>query len=84
MSAADGDGKGRRRAGAVLIAAGIVLILAGVFHVLGSIDRPRSHRFADRVGYDEVKVAVQHAYPVGFAIAMGGLAIALLGGRLRR
>ena len=38
--------------------------------------------FAQRRSYDQVKVAVQHSYPVALIVALGGLGAAMVGARL--
>ena len=72
----------RARLGLALIVAGIVTIVAGVLYVLQSAD-PNARRFEERMSYNQTKVEVHRTLPVGLAVALAGLGLALLGGRLR-
>lgn len=76
----------RRTLGAVLIGLGLAVIVAAVLWVLEVANGPGTgpKTFATRRSYDQVKVAVHQSFPLGFAIGLGGLGLALLGGRLRR
>ncbi len=77
--------RARRRAGALLIALGLALIVGAVLWVLEVANGPGHgpRTFAERRSYDQVKVALQGSFPRGLAVALGGLALALAGGRLR-
>ena len=85
MSSADetAPSTARRRAGFALIAVGIVCILWGVFHVLNATSHA-GRSFAQRRGYNEVKVTVHEQFPGGLLRALGGLTLAVLGNRLLR
>jgi len=74
----------RQRLGLVLMAAGLASILWGVFHVLAAIGPYEQRDFAHRKTDYEVRSTVHETFPGGFARAMGGLGLLLLGGRLRR
>jgi cytochrome c biogenesis protein CcdA len=75
----------RRRAwGIALIVLGVLTILGGVEYVLLQVDGRMVHEFAERTTYRQAKTAIHRAYPIGLAIALAGLALALLGGRLTR
>jgi ABC-type proline/glycine betaine transport system permease subunit len=73
----------RARLGLALIAIGVLTIVAGVLYVLQSAD-PSARSFEERMSYDQTKVEVHRTLPVGMAVALAGLGLALLGGRLRR
>ena len=79
----DEQSPARRRIGALLIGVGLVMILWGVFHVLGAVGGP-GDTFAERLPYDEVKTRLHGAFAGGFLRGLSGLAVALLGGHLRR
>ena len=76
----------RARLGAFLIGLGLVLIVGAVLWMLEVANGPGSgpKTFAARRSYDQVKVALHESMPLGFAVGLGGLGLALLGGRLRR
>ena len=74
----------RRVVGIALIVLGVLTILGGVEYVLLQVDGRMVHEFAERTTYRQAKTAIHRAYPVGLGIALAGLAIALLGGRLTR
>ena len=75
-----------RRLGNALIALGLVTIVVAVVWVLEVANGPGTgpKTFAQRRSYNQVKVAVHKSFPVAFAVGLGGLGLALLGGRLRR
>jgi hypothetical protein len=72
------------RAGVALLATGLLVILIAVLYVLEVANGPGSgpKRFEDRRSYDQVKVAVHSSFPLGFSVAMGGLALAIAGNHL--
>ena len=74
------------RLGAILIGLGLALIVGAVLWMLEVANGPGTgpKTFAARRSYDQVKVALHECMPLGFAIGLGGLGLALLGGRLRR
>ena len=74
----------RKSLGLTLTALGLVGILWGVFHVLGAIGGYEQRDFAHRKTDFQVRSVVHETFPGGFARAMGGLALLLIGGRLRR
>lgn len=79
--------KPRRRLGYGLIAAGLLVIVVAVLFVLESgngpgLGPPRS--FAARRGYDRTKADVQRVFPLALLAGLGGLALALYGGRVLR
>jgi len=76
----------RKLVGRVLIGLGILVILASVLWVLEEANGPGTgpKTFAERRSYDTVKESVHETFPLAFAIGVGGLGLALLGGRLAR
>jgi len=72
--------------GLVLIVLGLAGILWGVFHVLGHAYGPDgpAREFARRPGYDRVKTNVHAVLFGGMLRGFGGLALAMLGGHVRR
>ena len=76
--------RGRRIAGAVLIALGLLAILLGVFHVLNAIGGYESHDFAHRKRDYEVRTIVHERFPGAALRGLAGLGLIYLGGSLRR
>jgi hypothetical protein len=74
----------RSRLGTALIVIGLAGILWGVFHVLGAIGGYEQRDFAHRKTDYQVRSTVHETFPLGFAKAMAGLAVLLIGGHLRR
>ncbi len=76
----------RRRLGQGLIGIGILTIVVAVIYVLEVANGPGTgpKTFAQRRSYDQVKEAVHGSFPLGFAIGVGGLGLAMLGSRLAR
>lgn len=76
----------RRRVGIALLALGLATIVASVIAVLEIANGPGSgpKTFAERRGYDQVKVDVQRSFPLAFLFGVGGLGLAMLGARLAR
>lgn len=76
----------RRRLGQGLIAAGLVVIVVAVLFVLETGNGPGlgPRSFAERRGYDQTKVDVQRVFPLAFLVGLGGLALAIYGGRVLR
>lgn len=74
----------RSRLGFALLVLGLLAIIVGVLYILEAANGPGTgpKAFAERRSYDQVKVAIHHAFPVGFAISMAGLGLALYGKRL--
>lgn len=75
-----------RRWGIALVALGLLVIVAAVITVLEVANGPGlgPRSFAERRSYDQVKVEVHRVFPAAFLAGLGGLALALLGGRLLR
>ena len=73
----------RRRLGSILIALGVAGILWGVFHLLGAVGGPEQPGFAHRQTYNEVKPLVHGAMLGAFLRSFGGLALAIVGARIR-
>ncbi len=76
----------RRFVGIGLIVLGLLTIVGSVLWVLEIANGPGTgpKSFAERRGYDQVKGAVQRSFPLALVIGVLGLALAMLGGRLRR
>ena len=76
----------RRTLGIVLVVLGLLVIVGAVITVLEVANGPGTgpKTFAQRRSYDQVKEAVHRVFPVAFAVGVGGLGIALLGGRVLR
>jgi hypothetical protein len=74
----------KRRLGLGLVALGLACILWGVFHVLTAIGGYEKRDFAHRKTDYQVRSVVHETFPGGFARAMAGLALVLVGGHLRR
>ena len=70
-----------RRRGHVLVILGLLAMLVGVVYVLEVANGPGTgpKSFEERRGYDQVKESVHGAAPIGFSIALGGLAVAAFG-----
>jgi hypothetical protein len=67
-----------------MIVGGIGIIVVSVIVVLEIANGPGTgpKSFAERRSYDQVKVAVQHSFPLAFLVGLGGLALAMAGSRL--
>jgi len=63
------------------MAVGLAGVLWGVFHVLGATSQA-GRTFAERRGYNEVKMAVHERFPGALLRAFGGLALAIVGHRV--
>ena len=74
----------RQRIGWALTIAGCLAIVAGVFYVLNAVGYAEDREFAQRRSYNQVKVAVHESYPIGLAIGVAGLGLAMLGAHVRR
>jgi len=76
---------GKRRLGTILIVLGLLVIVGAVLWVLEAANGPGMgpRTFAERRSYDQVKVEIHRTFPFGLVIGLGGLGLALLGGRLR-
>jgi hypothetical protein len=76
----------RRILGRALIGAGILVIGSDVLWMIDVADGPGTgpKTFDERRTYDETKQSMHQVFPIGFAIGLVGLAIALVGGRLAR
>ncbi len=71
--------------GAGLIAVGLAMIVWAVLQVANASQGGRTRRtFAERIGYDEAKQNVHRSFPGGLVRGLAGLAVAMLGARLRR
>ena len=77
------DLRRRVRWGAILIALGIAGILWGVAHILLAVGGPEQPDFAHRQTYDQVKPIVHRVFFGGLVRSLAGLALAIVGGRLR-
>jgi hypothetical protein len=77
------DRRRQGRLGLVLIVLGIGAILWGVFHILESVPKPEQLDFAHRTTDFQARSAVHDSFFGGFARALAGLVLALVGGRLR-
>ena len=78
--------RARRRLGTALVVLGLAVILGAVLYVLEVANGPGTgpKTFATRRSYDQVKVSLRESFPLGFAVGIGGLGLAMLGSRLRR
>jgi hypothetical protein len=74
----------RRQLGIVLLVLGLFTIVASVLAVLEIANGPGTgpKSFAERRGYDQVKVDVQRSFPIALVVALGGLGLAIVGGKL--
>lgn len=83
-AAASGPAGPRSRLGLALLVLGLVAIVVGVLWILEAANGPGTGPkvFAQRRSYDQVKTAIHAALPVGAAISIGGLGLAMLGKRL--
>jgi hypothetical protein len=77
-------GGNRRRLGTALLVLGLLGILWGVAHVLIAVGGPEQPGFAHRPTYDEVKPIVHGSMFGGLLRGLSGLALAIVGARLRR
>ena len=73
----------RRRLSTLLIVLGVAGILWGVAHVLGAVGAPEQRDFAHRLRYDEVKPLVHGSLLGGLLRGFAGLALAIVGVRMR-
>ena len=80
------DDPRRARLGYGLIAAGLLVIVGAVLYVLEAANGPGAGptTFAQRRSYDQVKVEVHRVFPLAFLVGLGGLGLALWGGRFLR
>lgn len=62
---------------------GLAVILWGVLHFTSATVGGRVHEFKERRTYGEVKLAAHRAFPVTLLLGFAGLALVLLGGKLR-
>lgn len=78
--------RARQRLGGALIVLGLVVIVGAVLWLAEIANGPGTgpKTFATRRSYDQVKVALHGSFPTAFGIGVGGLGLALYGGRLRR
>jgi ABC-type Fe3+ transport system permease subunit len=76
----------RRRLGRILVGLGLAIIVIAVVVVLEIANGPGTgpKAFAQRRGYDQVKVDVQRSFPLALLAALGGMALAIAGARLAR
>ena len=74
----------KRRVGIVSIALGILVILGSVIWVLEVANGPGTgpKTFAQRRSYNQVKESLHESFPLGFGVAMVGLALVFVGRRL--
>ena len=79
-------GPTRRRFGIVLVVLGLVTIVGAVLVVLEIANGPGTgpKAFAQRRGYDQVKVDVQRSFPIALLVGLGGLGLTMAGARLAR
>jgi hypothetical protein len=81
--AAIGKMSSRERWGWAVSALGLLVMLVGVLHLTNATIGGPIHEFKDRRTYVEVKTAAHAAFPLTLLLGLGGLGIAVLGGRLR-
>jgi len=62
---------------------GLLVLLSGVFYFTGSTVGGRVSRFEDRRPYNEVKRNAHRTFPMAASLGIGGLALMILGSRLR-
>lgn len=62
---------------------GLLVLLSGVFHLSCMSIGPRVTRFQDRRPYNEVKRNAHKAFPLAVSLGIAGLALMVLGSRLR-
>ena len=75
----------RRRIGVAVIAVGIALIVWSALFLSHSAQGGRVRReFKDRVSYNQSKTNIHAAFPTAVALGLGGLAVCLLGAKIRR
>jgi len=73
----------RARWGWAVTGVGFAVILWGVLHLTSATVGGRIHEFKERRTYGEVKLAAHRAFPVTLLLGFTGLALVILGGRLR-
>jgi hypothetical protein len=76
----------RRRLGIVLVVSGLLTIVIAVVVVLEHANGPGTgpKAFAERRGYDQVKVEVHRVFPYALLAGLAGLGLAMAGSRLAR
>lgn len=62
---------------------GFLVIMSGVLYLTGSTVGGRVQQFQDRRTYNEVKRNAHAAFPIAGALGLSGLALMILGSRLR-
>ena len=74
-----------RRLGTAFVVIGLVTIVGAVLWILEVANGPGTgpKRFAERRSYNQVKEALHESFPLGFAVGVAGLGLAMLGGRMR-
>jgi hypothetical protein len=80
------SGSTRRRLGIVMVVLGLATIVGAVLVVLEIANGPGTgpKAFAQRRGYDQVKVDVQRSFPLALLVGVGGLGLTMAGARLAR
>lgn len=80
------SGSLRRRLGIALVVLGLVTIVGSVLVVLEIANGPGTgpKAFAQRRGYDQVKVDVHRSFPIALLVGVAGLALTMAGARLAR
>ena len=77
---------GKKKLGTGLIVLGLLTIVGAVLWVLEEANGPGlgpPGTFAERRSYNQTKEAVHESFPLGFAVGIAGLGLAMAGSRIR-
>ena len=77
---------GKKKFGTGLIVLGLLTIVGAVLWVLEEANGPGlgpPGTFAERRSYNQTKEAVHQSFPLGFAVGIAGLGLAMAGSRIR-